>query len=86
MSYRPHAVEHVGTLPRYQDTAAGENVDLLKDEAKAKFGRYRAGDHTMAVNSEWSVRLVRQLLQGEVVTECAPPGLLQVKREPRVFN
>ena len=65
-------------------------MDLLKDEAKAKFGRYKAGDHTMtvdyAVNFEWSVRLVGRLVQGEVITEYAPPGLLQVKQEPWVFT
>ena len=47
-------------------------------------------DHTVqvdyATNFEWSVRLVRRLLQGEVVTEYMPPGLPQVKRESPSFT
>ena len=68
----------------------GANPDLLKDESKDKFGRFKAGDHTLpsdyAAGFEWSVRLVRRLIQGEVVTDYVPAGLLSVKRERPAFN
>ena len=75
---------------RYQDTEPGSNPDLLKDEAKDKFGRFKAGDHSLppdyAVNFEWSVKLARRLLQGEAVDEYMPVGLVPVKRERPVFS
>ena len=63
---------------------------MLKDDSKDKFGRFKAGDHSLpsdyAVNFEWSVKLVRRLLQEEAVDEYMPVGLIPVKRERPVFS
>ena len=70
---------------RYQDVAVNEVPDLVKDDAKAKLGRFKAGDHSIpddyAFNFEWSVRLVRRLLQGESIDEYTPMGAGPLKRE-----
>ena len=75
---------------RYQDVAVGNNPDFIKEESKAKFSNFRAGNHEPPVdyahNFTWSVHLVRRLLQGETIDEFHPPTLVPIKRERRAFS
>ena len=63
-------------IMRYPDVPANVNPDLIRESAKEKFGLFKAGDRSLppdySENFQWSITLVRKVLQGETIDEFHP--------------